>query len=165
MKILKAIGVFFFFLAGCTQAGNVSPTTSGTAEKRVPAEYSRRLDTLTPGEVGFLKKLAWQNKSLIWAKQVERLLDKDSSIILSKLIFPANFLADSGYRYFELSGRGLLTHADITYFFDRGQGYTGYGSVIGDDTAHFTHTIRGCGVTACVTEVYNADKNIAEISK
>lgn len=167
------IKVLFFLtvLAGCRQGGSPEPSTAGPSAGRdptmqqMPAEYSRKLDTLTVGETTFLERLAEQDPSLIWTKQVERVFGKDSSIVLSKLVFPENFLTDSGYRSFELSGKGLLTNADITYFFDRGQADMGYGSVIGYDTAHFTHTFRGCGLTNCITVVYDRDKKISEVKE
>ena len=122
-----------------------------------------KLDSLTIEEKSFLDKIASQNESLIISNQVERYFaGSDSLPAANKLVFPKHFLIDKGYVYLELEFYGEITDVNISYRYSLGQADTGYGSVSGNDTSDYVHTFKGCGVTACITQVYNNGKKILE---
>jgi hypothetical protein len=159
------VSFIMYAILGCSGTPNklnVSTADTSTrmliniADKELPAKnfYFYKLDSLTADEKRFLRKLNKENESIIWTDQVERYYDSSSNIIFSRLAFPEGFLSDRGYISFKLSAIGLLTSAQITYSFNRGQGGYGYGSIVGVGPKDYIHSYKGCGVSNCLELMY-----------
>jgi hypothetical protein len=151
------------FSPGCVQ-NQPSPTPPASVAPSTPPSASQwhNTDTLTSGEKSFLARLAKESDVIVWATQVERYYKADSTLLYSKLLFPDGFLQEKGYVYFELGGAGKLTDAHITYNFSQGQANQGYGSVTGEDSSLYIHSVKGCGVTACIVQLFENGKKVYE---
>ena len=148
----------------CNQGGtdNVSGKEEAPDDKISKGAISR-IDSLSFEETTFLNKLVQENESLTISNQVERFFEGSDSIpTVNKLVFPKHILIDKGYVYLELEFYGNINDANISYRFSLGQADTGYGSVSGNDTSDYVHTHKSCGVTACITQVFNNGKKIFE---
>ncbi len=125
------------------------------------------IDTLNKEEIKFLSQLSKENESLLIHEKVERYysLDNKNSPLYSKMIIPEAVLQAKGYVYFDLTANGRITDANFVYNYSRGQASTGSGSIIGANTTDYVHTIKSCGVTACIIQVFQNGVKIFEKDK
>lgn len=122
-----------------------------------------KVDSLSPEEHSFLKQLLNENESLIVSSQVERVFSGNNSIpLVNKLVFSKELLGDKGYVYLEIQFLGKISDISLTYKYSRGTADTGYGSVSGRGLSDYIHSRKSCGVTTCITQVFNNGKKIFE---
>jgi len=167
------VSFFMYAILGCAETPNKlnvpaadTPTkmykNSADNEMIVRNHYFHKQDSLTADEKRFLKQLNKENESIIWTDHVERYYDSSSNIIFSRLVFPDGFLSDSGYISFKLDAIGLLTNAQITYSFNRGQGAYGYGSIGGVSPGNYIHCYKSCGISSCFELMYKDGVKVFE---
>ena len=123
-------------------------------------------DTLNKEETNILEALSRENEFIILSKNVERYYSSgDNSVITTRLIFTKEGLLEKGYVYYDFEFFGKITDMNINYRYSLGQGSYGYGSIVGNDLKDYVHTLKSCGVTACITQVFQNGKKIFENSK
>jgi hypothetical protein len=138
------------------------PKTDSNASP-VNSQITHRTDTLTNVEKSFLTQIAKESASLIISNQVERFFsEKDSIPLVTRLVFPQEFLVEKGYVYLEIEFYGKISDVNVSYRYSLGRADTGFGSVNGDGINNYLHTHKGCGVTACITQVCQNGKKIFE---
>lgn len=144
-----------------------SPSKSDTSikitnEKKDVSSYYK-IDTLSDEESKFLQGLTKENEFIIVSKLVKRYYSEDNKTLLfSKLFFSKDFLKEKGYVFFDLSFYGKISDVAISYTYNMGQASYGVGSIIGIDLKNYTHTIRSCGTTTCITQVYQNGEKVFE---
>jgi len=164
MNKIYLFTVVVFYVLGCAQNDHnaVSPAPVAAPSVSPPGFQWHKTDTLSSGEKAFLGRLKEESDVIVWSTQVERCYKADSTLLFSQLIFPEGFLQEKGYVYFVLGAAGSLTDAHITYNFSMGQAYTGYGSVTGEDSTLYIHSVKSCGVTACAVQLFENGKKVYE---
>lgn len=127
------------------------------------------VDSLSKEERAFLRQLSKENEFLLMPNRVERYYASGNGAnalpLYSKIIVPKEILLDKGYVYFELTATGKITDANLVYSYSLGQASTGSGSVIGTDAADYLHTIKSCGITTCIIQVFQNGVKIFERDK
>lgn len=122
-------------------------------------------DTVTTEEMAVLETISHENEFLILSKNVERYYSPDHTLIFSRLSFSKERLIEKGYVFYELKFYGSISDMNINYRYSLGQASYGYGSITGNDPKNYLHTLKSCGVTACVTQVFQNGKKIFESIK
>lgn len=146
-------------------------TTNIVADKAALNEnhFTIVVDSLSKEESAFLKQLSKENEFLLTQGRVERYYasgnEANALPMYSKIIAPKEILLAKGYVYFELTATGRITDANLVYSYSLGQASTGSGSVIGTDAADYVHTIKSCGTTACIIQVFQNGVKIFEKDK
>lgn len=123
------------------------------------------VDTLSTIESNFMSLILKENELILITKEVERTFSESGKLISSKMIFPKKILTDGGYINMEVLIYGNISdRVRINYSYNMGQASYGYGSVVGDDVNNYLHTIKSCGISNCVTQVFDTGKKIFEKS-
>jgi hypothetical protein len=120
-------------------------------------------DTLTVEEKAVLNHFAEENEFLFITNQVERLLiSGNDKPLLNRLFIPEDLLLKKGYIFYELKSYGKFTDVNISYTYNMGQASNGFGSIIGTDTSNYIHSFQSCGISKCVTRVFQNGKMILD---
>jgi hypothetical protein len=120
-------------------------------------------DTLTTQEKAILNHFAVENEFLVFSNQVERLfIPGNDKPLMSRLLIPQNLLIEKGYLFYEFKSYGKFTDVNISYAYNMGQASNGFGSIIGTDTSNYIHSFQSCGVSKCVTRVFQNGKLILD---
>ena len=120
-------------------------------------------DTLTVEEKAVLNHFAEENEFLFIINQVERLLiSGNDKPLLSRLSIPEDLLLKKGYLFYEFKSYGKFTDVNISYTYNMGQASNGIGSIIGTNTSNYIHTLQSCGISKCITRVFQNGKMILD---
>jgi hypothetical protein len=144
------------------------PISSDTGQKQEEAindSIIHKDDILNSYEKEFITKLLHENEFLILSERVRRYyFTKDSSLVLNELVFKKEYLLEKGYTSFEMRFYGKISEPNLYYSYSLGQASYGFGSVIGSDTINYLHSLKSCGISACITQLFENGKKIVEKS-
>lgn len=118
-------------------------------------------DTITFAEKKFLNKISSENEFIGLSNKVRRFfLIKDSSLFANEMLFTNEYIQNKGYVYLNLKFYGKISEPNIYYTYSLGQTSYGFGSVIGNDTSNYLHSLKSCGITNCIIQVYQNGRKI-----
>ncbi|OQP59760.1 hypothetical protein A3860_36385 [Niastella vici] len=148
---------------GDTNSNGIKDSTTSISSLNNSVNAQWKKDTLSSQEKGILNYFASENEFIIISNQVERLfITGNEQPIMSRLSFSEKQLTEKGYISYELKTYGKFTDVSIYYSYNMGQASNGFGSIIGTDTSNYVHSFQSCGVTRCITRVFQNGKMILD---
>ena len=165
-SIISLLIATIFFCCNSKSSGHEIAKEEDTNQKNIEVGKLPLIfveDTLTNVEKKFLGQIIRENEFLLLSNQVYRYsFTGDSSLVVNKLVFSKELLQEKGYVFFEIYFYGSITQPNVHYNYSLGQASSGFGSVVGNETTDYLHTLRSCGITACIAKVYQNGEKIFE---
>lgn len=122
-----------------------------------------RNDTASQLENAVLTLIENENEFILPSKNLRRVYSSKNKLLYSYLVYSNHELDSAGYVDFQLQIHGnIQDQIDISYTYNIGQASHGFGYVMGEDSTNLLHTLKSCGISACVIQVFESKKKIFE---
>ncbi|RAJ08780.1 hypothetical protein LX64_01434 [Chitinophaga skermanii] len=113
-----------------------------------------KYDTLTMNEKNALKIISRENEFIISADSVKRIYDIYGNLVQSSLIISKEKLFEKGYISYQFIFIVNRYSLYAIYNYNLGEASDGRGNAFFIDNSYYIHTLNSCGITNCITEVY-----------